>query len=74
MLSEKNIEIQNYPYTESTELKNLHFETILKDAKKFIPAENDSYTQTYTEFLKYFENIKAEEINEYNLANTSHFV
>ncbi len=57
-----------------TELKNLNFEMIFKDAKKFIRTENDSYTQTYTELIKYFDKIKAGEINEHNLVIASHFV
>lgn len=55
-----------------TELKNLNFETILKDAEKFILTENDSYIQTYPEFLKYFENI--DHIEEHHLIIASHFV
>lgn len=47
---------------------------IFKDAKKFIRTENDSYTQTYTELIKYFDKIKAGEINEHNLVIASHFV
>lgn len=57
-----------------TELKNLNFEMIFKDAKKFIRTENDSYTQTYTELIKYFDKIKAGEINEHNFVIASHFV
>ena len=57
-----------------TKLKNLNFETILKDAGKFTLTENDSYIQTYPEFLKYFENLNAGEINEHNLIIASHFV
>ena len=55
-------------------MKNLNIETILKDAEKFTLAENDSYIQTYPEFLKYFEKINAGEINEHNLIIASHFV
>lgn len=58
----------------STNLKNLNFETIFKDAEKFILTENDSYIHTYPEFLNYFEVIKAGEINEHNLVIASHFV
>tara|TARA_R110002096_G_scaffold394203_1_gene589480 strand:- start:1366 stop:1971 length:606 start_codon:yes stop_codon:yes gene_type:complete len=57
-----------------TELKNLNFETILKDAEKFTLTENDSYIQTYPEFLNYFRNIDAGDINEHNLIIASHFV
>ena len=55
-------------------MKNLNFETILKDAEKFILTENDSYIQTYTEFIKYFDKINAGDINEHNLVLASHFV
>lgn len=57
-----------------SELKNLNFETILRDAEKFTLTENDSYIETYPEFLKYFEKINAGEINEHNLIIASHFV
>ena len=59
---------------ERNKLKNLNFERILKDAKKFTLTENDSYIQTYPEFLNYFEKINAGEINEHNLIIASHFV
>ncbi len=55
-------------------MKNLNFETILRDAENFIPTENDSYVKTYPEFLKYFENIDAGDIDEHNLVIASHFV
>lgn len=55
-------------------MKNLNFETIFKDAEKFKRTENDSYIQTYTEFIKYFDKINAGEINEHNLVIASHFV
>lgn len=55
-------------------MKNLNFETILKDAEKFIRTENDSYIQTYKEFIKYFDKINAGDINEHNLVIASHFV
>jgi hypothetical protein len=55
-----------------TELKNLNFETILKDAEKFVLTENDSYIRTYPEFLKYFANI--DQIKEHHLVIASHFV
>lgn len=55
-------------------MKNLNFETILKDAEKFILSENDSYIHTYKEFISYFENIKDGDINEHNLVIGSHFV
>lgn len=50
----------------------MNFETILKDAKKFVLTKNDSYIQTYPEFLKYFANI--DRIEEHHLAISSHFV
>lgn len=53
-------------------MKNLNFETILKDAEKFVLTENDSYIQTYPEFLKYFANI--DQIEEHHLVIASHFV
>lgn len=55
-----------------TKLKNLNFETISKDAEKFILTENDSYIRTYPEFLKYFVNI--DQIEEHHLIIASHFV
>ena len=57
-----------------TDFKNLNFETILKDAKKFTLTENDSYIQTYPEFINYFQKINAGDINEHNLIIASHFV
>ncbi|WP_370391080.1 hypothetical protein [uncultured Winogradskyella sp.] len=55
-------------------MKNLNFETILRDAQELILSENDPYIETYPEFLKYFENINAGDINEHNLVIASHFV
>ena len=55
-------------------MKNLNFEKILRDAEKFTLTENDSYIETYPEFLKYFDKIIAGEINEHNLIISSHFV
>ena len=55
-------------------MKNLNFETVLRDAEKFTLTENDSYIKTYPEFLKYFENISAGDLNEHNLVIASHFV
>jgi len=52
-------------------LKNLKFENIRKDAENFIITENDSYIETYHEFLKYFENI--EMIEKHHLIISSHF-
>lgn len=55
-------------------MKNLNIETILKDAVNFTLTENDSYIQTYPEFIKYFGKINSGEINEHNLIIASHFV
>ncbi len=52
-------------------MKNLNFETILKDAEEFVLAKNDSYIQTYPEFLRYFENI--DKIEKHHLVIASHF-
>ncbi|UAM99582.1 hypothetical protein K8354_07200 [Polaribacter litorisediminis] len=52
-------------------LKNLKFENIIEDAKSFIVTENDSYSETYPEFLKYFE--KIEMIEKHHLIISSHF-
>lgn len=53
-------------------MKNLNFETILKDAEKFVLTKNDSYIRTYPEFLKYFASI--DQIEEHHLVIASHFV
>jgi hypothetical protein len=55
-------------------LKNLNFETILRDAEKFTLTENYSYAKSYGEFIKFFDNLDAEEINEHHLVIASHFV
>ncbi len=52
-------------------LKNLKIENIRKDAKNFSITENDSYIETYPEFLKYFENIEV--IKKHHLIISSHF-
>ena len=52
-------------------LKNLKFENIKKDAESFTITENDSYIETYPEFLKYFKNI--EMIEKHHLIISSHF-
>ncbi len=62
------------PTIKTKKLKNLNFETILNDAKKFTLTENDSYIQTYPEFLEYFKNIKDGGINKHHLIIASHFV
>ena len=38
-------------------LQNITFENIKADAENLTLAENDSYIQTYSEFIKYFKNI-----------------
>ncbi len=53
-------------------MKNLNFERILKDAEKFSFTENNSYIQTYPEFIKYFENVDI--IERHHLVIASHFV
>ena len=53
-------------------LKNLNYETLKRDAENFIFTENDSYFETYPEFLEYFKNI--EEIKKHHLIISSHFV
>ncbi len=53
-------------------MKNLNFETILKDAEKFVLTKGDSYIRTYPEFLKYFESL--DQIEEHHLVIASHFV
>ncbi|MFZ6664107.1 hypothetical protein [Peijinzhouia sedimentorum] len=58
----------------NTNLKNLIFESVLNDAKNVTFSPNDSYSVSYPEFVKYFENIRAGEINEHNLIVASHFV
>lgn len=52
-------------------LKNLKFENIKNDAENFVITENDSYIETYPEFLKYFKNI--DKIKKHHLIISSHF-
>lgn len=54
------------------ELINLNYETIKKDAEKFNLTANDSYIETYQEFLQYFKNIA--KIEKHHLIIASHFV
>jgi len=53
-------------------LKNLNYENIKADAENFILTANNSYIETYSEFLKYFENIDV--IERHHLVIASHFV
>ena len=53
-------------------LQNLTFENIKADAENLTLAENDSYIQTYSEFIKYFKNINL--IEKHHLFIASHFV
>lgn len=55
-------------------LPQIEFKKLHKDAKNIIFTENDSYIETYPEFIKYFEKIEAGKINEHNLIVASHFV
>ena len=52
--------------------KNLNFERLKKDAENFTVFANDSYIQSYPEFLKYFESIEL--IEKHHLIISSHFV
>jgi len=53
-------------------LKNLNYENIKADPENFILTANNSYIETYSEFLKYFENIDV--IERHHLVIASHFV
>ncbi len=52
--------------------KNLNIERLKKDAENFTVFANDSYIETYPEFLKYFESLKL--IEKHHLIISSHFV
>lgn len=52
--------------------KNLNIERLKKDAESFTVFANDSYIETYPEFLKYFESLKL--IEKHHLIISSHFV
>ncbi len=54
------------------ELKNLLFENILSESLKFIPPIEDSYINTYPEFILFFKNINI--ISKHDLVISSHFV
>lgn len=52
--------------------KKLNFEFVKNECENFSISENNSYSITYREFLKYFENIN--KIDKHNLIISSHFV
>ena len=53
-------------------MKNLSFEQLKKDVETFILTENDSYVDSYSEFINYFKNL--DWIEKHNLVIASHFV
>ena len=52
--------------------KNLTFEKLWTDAQRFSIIGNNSYIETYPEFLKYFDSINL--IEKHHLIISSHFV
>ena len=52
--------------------RNLTYENIKTDSERLILTENDSYIETYSEFIKYFEDI--DKIQRHHLIIASHFV
>jgi hypothetical protein len=54
------------------QLKNLTFENLNRDAEGFSIIANDSYLESYPEFIAYFRNIKI--IEKHHLIISSHFV
>jgi len=52
--------------------KKLNFEIIANEFENFSISEDNSYLKTYSEFIKYFQNIN--EIDKHNLVISSHFV
>ena len=52
--------------------KNLNIEKLKRDAEKFTVSANDSYIESYPEFLKYFESLEL--IEKHHLIISSHFV
>lgn len=52
--------------------RNISYENIKKDSEKLILIDNDSYIESYVEFIKYFENINV--IEKHHLIIASHFV
>ena len=53
-------------------MKNLSFENLKKDVETLILTENDSYIDSYSEFINYFKNI--DWIEKHHLVIASHFV
>jgi hypothetical protein len=53
-------------------MKNLSFENLKKDVETFVPTDNDSYVDSYSEFINYFKNI--DWIEKHHLVIASHFV
>jgi len=54
------------------DFKKLTFERLLDNAEQFWIFANDSYVETYPEFLKYFESLNL--IEKHHLIISSHFV
>jgi hypothetical protein len=52
--------------------ENLTFEKLSADAERFYIVGNNSYVETYPEFLKYFDSINL--IEKHHLVISSHFV
>ncbi|WP_321995783.1 hypothetical protein [Draconibacterium orientale] len=52
--------------------KNLNIEKLKRDAENFSVSGNDSYIESYPEFLKYFEYLEL--IEKHHLIISSHFV
>lgn len=52
--------------------KNLNIEKLKRDAENFTVFANDSYIESYPEFLKYFESLEL--IEKHHLIISSHFV
>ena len=53
-------------------MKNFSWENLNSDVENFILTENDSYIDTYSEFINYFRNI--DYIQKHHLVIASHFV
>jgi len=53
-------------------VKNLNFQTLKSEVVNFQIPPNDSYIESYPEFLRYFENISL--IEKHHLIISSHFV
>ncbi len=52
--------------------KNLSYKNIKSDAENFTLTSDDSYIESYPEFIRYFENV--EKIEKHHLIIASHFV